>query len=91
MFEIKRVNEANKVLRFGTKRLRRSILEMQKCDMAIGCLSPQKEEREVWVRVMGLMLHMRNKQILIGIGEAGGGILAFDRVMEMESHVRWQE
>lgn len=41
------------------------------------------------VRVVGLPLPMRNKGILMEIGDAYGGFLTLDQITEMDHHLHW--
>ena len=54
-----------------------------------GCKGRREEDQEVWIRVVGLPLHLWTDQILEKIGNGCGGYIALDKDTAQRNDLRW--
>ena len=54
-----------------------------------GCKGRREEDQEVWIRVVGLPLHLWTDQILEKIGNGCGGYIALDKDTTQRNDIRW--
>ena len=54
-----------------------------------GCKGSTEEDQEVWIRVVGLPLHLWTEQILKKVGNGCGGYIALDKNTEQRKDLRW--
>lgn len=79
------------MLKKGARYLGRTTIALCKWEPSMRCFEPDVKEYVVWVTIMGLPLHMRDekKKLFAESVMLVGGVLAFDRVMKMETNLRW--
>ena len=54
-----------------------------------GCKGRIEEDQEVWIRVVGLPLHLWTIEILKKVGNACGGFIALDKDTKQRKDLRW--
>ncbi|RVW30578.1 hypothetical protein CK203_086079 [Vitis vinifera] len=68
--------------------LRREFL-LQKWGPEVGCFRNGSHAKEVWVKVVGLPLHLWSREVFKSIGESCGGFIAFDEETTFISQLQW--
>lgn len=75
-----RLQGAIKVLYYNTRRLGKTMLGHKKWKPSFRSIGPKERNKKVWFRVMVLPLHMRERKMLVEIGEAYGGLITLDSI-----------
>ena len=86
LIEFENKKEADKVLLRGFRCFKDSILHLERWDPKVDCSQSCEHLKEVWVRVMGLPLHLWSREVFKKIGDCCGGFVALD-----ESTVAFKE
>ena len=55
----------------------------------MGCTWKESHAKEVWVRVVGLPLHLWSREVFKRIGECCGGFVAVDEETVFFSQLQW--
>ncbi|RVW43419.1 putative mitochondrial protein [Vitis vinifera] len=87
VFEFKA--EANNVLQRGFRRFKESVIQLKRWDPSVGCSQRREQAKEVWVRVMGLPLHLWNREVFKKIGDSCGGFIAVDESTGALKELQW--
>ena len=87
MFELKA--EANNVLQRGFRRFKESVIHLERWDPSVGCSQSREQVKEVWVRVMGLPLHLWSREVFKKIGDCCGGFVAVDESTGALKELQW--
>ncbi|RVX00178.1 hypothetical protein CK203_026678 [Vitis vinifera] len=87
VFEFKA--EANNVLQRGFRRFKESVIQLKRWDPSVGCSQRREQAKEVWVRVMGLSLHLWNREVFKKIGDSCGGFIAVDESTGALKELQW--
>ncbi|RVX05984.1 hypothetical protein CK203_018664 [Vitis vinifera] len=87
VFEFKA--EANNVLQRGFRRFKESVIHLERWDPRVGCSQSREQVKEVWVRVMGLPLHLLNREVFKKIGDSCGGFIAVDESTGALKELQW--
>ena len=83
------VEEAFWVMENGSRICRGEAMFLEWWSPSTGCKGRTEENQEVWIRVVGLPLHMWTEEILITVGNGCGGFVAMDKVTEQREDLRW--
>ena len=78
LFEFQNKWEADMVLLRGSRRFRDRDFLLQRWGSEVGCTWKESFAKEVWVRVVGLPLHLWSREVFKSIGECCGGFVAVD-------------
>lgn len=70
MFKFEKAQEAERMLNYGTRMLGKTMLGLKKWNPSFGCIRPKESNKEVWVRVLGLALHIRGRKMLVAMRRA---------------------
>lgn len=70
--------EVERVLKRGVRRFKDKLLLLEKWSAGVGCLHLGNHAKEVWVRMVGLMLHFWNGKVFRKIGDCCGGFIRVD-------------
>ena len=62
----------------GFRCFKDSVLHLEMWDPKVGCSQSCEHLKEVWVRVMGLPLHLWSREVFKKIGDCCGGFVAVD-------------
>ncbi|RVX19564.1 hypothetical protein CK203_005040 [Vitis vinifera] len=62
-----------------TENLQGECLVLERWNPEVGCLRKEPMAKEVWVRVIGLPLHLRSSEVFKRIGDECGGFIAADK------------
>ncbi|RVX14549.1 hypothetical protein CK203_017111 [Vitis vinifera] len=81
--------EANNVLQRGFRRFKESVIHLKRWDPSVGCSQSREKVKEVWVRVMGLPLHLWNREVFKKIGDSCGGFIAVDESTGALKELQW--
>ena len=81
--------EAYWVMENGSRIFRGEAMHLEWWSPSIGCRGRMEEVHEVWIRVVGLPLHLWTTEILEKIGNACGGFIALDKDTEQRNDLRW--
>ena len=79
--------EADMVLLRGSRRIKDRKFLLQRWGPVVGCT--WKESQEVWVRVVGLPLHLWSREVFKSIGDCCGGFVAVDEDTTLFSQLQW--
>ena len=77
------------VLESGRRSFKGGVLQMEWWRPEAGCLRRKDSIQEVWIRVVGLPLHLWKPEILRKLGDACGGFVALDENTKKKMEVRW--
>ena len=78
LFEFEDVAEAERVLHSGVKWFKGKCLLLDWWNHSVGCLSEDRKNREVWVRILGLSLHIWGMSFFKSLGDARGRFVSVD-------------
>ena len=73
----------------GSRSFKGGTLQLEWWSPESGCLRRKDLGQEVWIRVVGLPLHLWTPEILKKIGDACGGFMAVDKNTELKTEVKW--
>ena len=89
LLEFDEPEKAKWVLDSGSKSFKGGTLQLEWWSPESGCLRRKDLGQEVWIRVVGLPLHLWTPEILRKIGDACGGFVAVDKNTELKTEVKW--
>ncbi|RVX19762.1 hypothetical protein CK203_005385 [Vitis vinifera] len=89
LFEFELVSEAERVLARGKRKVLGSVLLMERWHPEVGCFSNGAFASEVWVRVVGIPLHLWNREVFKLIGDGCGGFIAADNKTDSMAELQW--
>ena len=78
LFEFENKVEAALVLLRGSRCFKEREFPLHKWGPEVGCFRNESHAKEVWVKVVGLPLHLWSREVFKSIGERCGGFLAID-------------
>ena len=78
LIEFENKEEADKVLIRRHRWFKESFLHLDMWDPKVGCSQNGERFKEVWVRVVGLLLHFWSREVFRKIGDCCGGFVAVD-------------
>ena len=82
-------NEARRILREGTGSIGGLPISLKEWGKDVGCMDGRERCKSVWVRLLGLPLHLWSNPILKRIGDRCGGFVAEDENTVFRSEPRW--
>ena len=89
LFEFQHKWEADMVLLRGSSRFKDREFILQRWGPAVGCTWKENHAKEVWVRVVGLPLHLWSREVFKRIGDCCGGFVAVDEETALFSQLQW--
>ncbi|WJZ85422.1 hypothetical protein VitviT2T_004961 [Vitis vinifera] len=89
LFEFQYKWEADMVLLRGSSRFKDREFILQRWGPAVGCTWKESHAKEVWVRVVGLPLHLWSREVFKRIGDCCGGFVAVDEETALFSQLQW--
>ena len=78
LFEFENPSEADRVLKIGRWSLQGYLLHLERWNQDLGCVRSKDLGKEVWVRVVGLPVHLWSRNVLKKIGDECGGFITVD-------------
>ena len=89
LMEFDSPEKAKWVLESGRRSFKGGALQLEWWSPESGCLRGKELGREVWIREVGLPLHLWTPEILRKLGDACGGFVAVDKNTEMKTEMKW--
>ena len=89
LFGFENPNEVRRILREGTCRIGGLPISLREWGKDVGCMVGRDTCRTVWVRLLGLPLHLWSRPILKRIGDKCGGFDAVDENTAFLTDLRW--
>ncbi|RVX09331.1 hypothetical protein CK203_015357 [Vitis vinifera] len=89
LLEFEDEGEAGRVLNRGTRRFKDRLLHLERWNEETGCLKVGSQTKEVWVRVVGLLLHCWSEEMFKSIGDCCGGLVEVDEDTKNLSQLQW--
>ena len=89
LFEFEDKSKAERVLVRGSRRIKDNLLHLARWTLEAGCLLKSGVVKEVWVRVLGLPLHLWSQEVLKKIRDYCGGFVAMDDDTTFLSILLW--
>ena len=89
LLEFNSPERAKWVLESGRRSFKGGRIQLDWWSPESGCTRSRGVGQEVWIRVVGLPLHLRKPEILRKIGDACGGFVAEDKGTGMKSEIKW--
>ena len=83
------LEEARWVMENGSRICRGGVLKLEWWTPYSGCNGLRDQENEVWIRVVGLPLHLWTGKILEKIGDNCGGFIALDESTASKTDLLW--
>ena len=81
--------EADWVMENGSRICRGEALILERWNPSTGCMRSKSQNQEVWIRVVGLPLHLWSENILATIGNSCGGFVAIDKETSLMKNLFW--
>ena len=81
--------EARRILREGTGSFGGLPISFREWGKDVGCTDGRERSKSVWVRLLGLPLHLWSRPILKRIGDSCGGFVVEDENTEFRIDPRW--
>ena len=79
LFEFEDVVEAERVLHSGVKWFKGKCLLLDWWNPSVGCLIEDRKSQEVWVRILGLPLHLWGMSFFKNLGETCDRFVGVDK------------
>ena len=89
MLEFDSPEKAKWVLESGRRNFNGGVLQLEWWRPEAGCVRRKDSVHEVWIRVVGLPLHLWQPEILRKLGDACGGFVSIDKNTEKKKEVKW--
>ena len=89
MFEFENKVEADLVLLRGSKVFKEKEFLLHKWGPKVGCFRNGSHAKEVWVKIVGLPLHLQSREVFKSIGERCRGFIAVDEETTFFSQLQW--
>ena len=89
LFEFEDKFEAERVLARGSRKIKVNFLHLARCTPEAGCFLKSDVVKEVWVRVLGLPLHLWSQEVLKKTGDCCGGFVAVDNDTAFLSNLQY--
>ena len=90
LLEFEFEDEAERVFSSGARRFRGRSFRLEKWKPSVGCLKGVNEEaRHVWVRILGLPLHLWGRSLFKQFGDACGRYVAVDENTAERRNLKW--
>ena len=81
--------EAMRVMENGSRICRGGVLQLEWWPQSSGCKGIRDKEEEVWIRVVGLPLHLWTGENLKKVGDSCGGFVAMDEGTASKTDLLW--
>ena len=81
--------EASWVMENGSKIFRGGVMQLEWWTLSSSCKGLRDQEIEVWIRVVGLPLHLWTGEILKKVGANCGGFVALDEDTASKTDLHW--
>ena len=75
------------VMEIGSKIFRGGVMQLEWWTPSSGCKGRRGQESEVWIRVVGLPLHLWTGEILKKVGDSCGGFVALDEETTLKTDI----
>ena len=89
LFEFEDAFEAEKVLLLGPIMFEGRKLQLEWWRLDVGCFKEGACINEVWVRVLGLLVHLRGKDYFKRLRDVYRGFVKVDVEIEERCHLKW--
>ena len=89
LFGFERPYEARRILREGTGSFGGFPIFFREWGKDVGCTEGRERSKLVWVRLLGLPLHLWSRPILKRIGDVCGGFITEDEITVFRTDPRW--
>ena len=73
----------------GIRIFRGGVLQLEWWTPSTGCMGRKGQETEIWIRVVGLPLHLWTGEILKKVGDSYGGFVALDEESTFKKDLQW--
>ena len=77
------------VMENGSRICRGGVMQMEWWSTSSGCKGTRDQEKEAWIRVVGLPLHLWSREILKKVGDSCGGFVAMDEGTVSKTDLLW--
>ena len=91
LFEFKSSSEAECVLARGLRNIKENVIILDRWNPEVGCHCKDSGAKEVWVRVVGLPLHLWSSEVFERIGDRCGGFVAADEKLLYSPELQWAQ
>ena len=81
--------EAIRVMENGSRIFRDVVMQLEWWTPYSGCNGKRDQEKEAWIRVVGLPLHLWTGEILKKVGDSIGGFVALDEETTPKNDFHW--
>ena len=81
--------EAIWVMENGSRLCRGGVMQLEWWSSSSGCKGVRDKEKEAWIRVVGLPLHLWTREILKKVGDSCGGFIAIDEGTTLKTDLLW--
>ena len=89
LFEFEDLVEAERAFTKGSRRVKENLLHLVKRMPEVGCLLKGGLIKKMWVRVLGLPLHLWSREVIKKIWNVCGGFIAMDEDTTRMTILQW--
>ena len=91
LFEFENKWEVDMVLLRGSRRFKNKEFILQRWGPEVGCTWKESHAKEVWVRIVGLPIHLWSREVFKRIGECCGGFVVVDEETAFFYQLQWAQ
>ena len=89
LFYFDESSEAERLLIREARRFKENFLHLERWHPEVGCLRKEGSLKELWVRVLGLALHLWGQEVFKKLRDRCEGFVAVDEDIALLSHLQW--
>ena len=89
LFDFESPSEAERVLARGLRNIKENVIILDRWNLEVGCLCKDSIANEVWVRAVGLPLHLWSTEVFKRISDGCEGFAAVDEDSVSLSELQW--
>ena len=89
LFDFDESSEAERVLIREARRFKENFLHLERWYPEVGCLRKEGSLKELWVRVLGLPLHLWGQEVFKKLRDHCEGCVTVDEDIALSSHLQW--
>ena len=89
LFDFDESSKAERALIREARRFKENFLHLERWHPEVGCLRKEGSLKELWVRVLGLPLHLWGQEVFKKLRDHCEGCVTVDEDIALLSHLQW--